>query len=65
MPAKDKAVIELKYFEGLKLHEIADILGENSNTVKSRLYRGLGKLRIQLKDEDEQKGGASYERERL
>ena len=53
MPAKDKAVIELKYFEGLKLHEIADILGENSNTVKSRLYRGLGKLRIQLKDEDE------------
>ncbi len=53
MPAEDKAVIELKYFEELKLEEIADILEENVNTVKSRLYRGLKKLRIRLQEEDQ------------
>ena len=58
MPAKDKAVIELKYFEDLKLEEIAFVLEENVNTVKSRLYRGLKKLRISLQEEEEKgKGG--------
>ena len=42
---KDKAVIVLKYFEELKIKEIAEILDENENTVKSRLYRSLKKLR--------------------
>ena len=51
MSVKDKAVIELKYFEDLKLEEIADILEENISTVKSRLYRGLKKLRIQLQED--------------
>lgn len=50
MPPKDKAVIQLKYFEELKLEEIADILGENLSTVKSRLYRGLQKLKIKLNE---------------
>lgn len=48
MPAEDKAVIELKYFEDLTFEEIAVILDENVNTVKSRLYRGLKKLRLEL-----------------
>ena len=52
MSVKDKAVIELKYFEDLKLEEIADILEENISTVKSRLYRGLKKLRIQLQEDN-------------
>lgn len=47
---EDKAVIELKYFEDMKLTEIADVLEENVNTVKSRLYRGLKKLRLELSD---------------
>lgn len=51
MEEKDKAVIELKYFEDLKLTEIAEILEENVNTVKSRLYRGLKKLRLELSDD--------------
>ena len=51
MDPADKAVIELKYFEELKIKEIAEILGENENTVKSRLYRGLRKLRIDLEAE--------------
>lgn len=47
----DRAVIILKYFEDRKLEEIADILEENVNTVKSRLYRSLKKLRQILEDE--------------
>ena len=47
---KDRIVIILKYFEDKKLEEIADILGENVNTVKSRLYRGIKKLRNILSD---------------
>lgn len=50
MPKEDKAVIELKYFEDMKLAEIAEVLEENVNTVKSRLYRGLKKLRLELSD---------------
>lgn len=50
MHAKDKAVIQLKYFEDLKLDEIAYILGEKLSTVKSRLYRGLKKLRCEIDD---------------
>lgn len=42
---QDKAVIVLRFFEDMKLEEIADILDENLNTVKSRLYRGIKKLR--------------------
>lgn len=42
---KDRAVVILKYFEDKKLDEIAYILDENINTIKSRLYRCLKKLR--------------------
>lgn len=48
---QDKAVIELKYFEELKFDQIAEILDENVNTIKSRLYRGLKKLKLELSDE--------------
>ena len=47
---KDKAIIILKYFEDKKLEEIADILEENVNTIKSRLYRNMKKLRTVLSD---------------
>lgn len=50
LPDKDKAIIILKYFEDKKLEEIADILDENVNTIKSRLYRGMKKLRETLSD---------------
>ncbi|MCI8313714.1 MAG: sigma-70 family RNA polymerase sigma factor [Lachnospiraceae bacterium] len=45
LPEQDKAVVILRFFEEMKLEEIADILEENVNTVKSRLYRSLKKLR--------------------
>ncbi len=44
-------IVELKYFEDLKLDEIAGILELNVNTVKSRLYRCLKKLRLSLEEE--------------
>ena len=33
-----------------KIEDIAKVLDENVNTVKSRLYRGLKKLRLELTD---------------
>lgn len=45
LPPQDKAIVLLKYFEDKTLEEIAEILDENVNTVKSRLYRSLKKLR--------------------
>lgn len=56
---KDRSVVILKYFEDMKLSEIADILEENVNTVKSRLYRSLRKLQGLLLEEAE-KGGTAY-----
>lgn len=35
LPAKDKAIVILKFFEDKKLEEIAEILEENINTVKA------------------------------
>lgn len=48
LPDKEKAIVELRYFEDLKLEEISDILGENLSTVKSRLYRALDKLKVSM-----------------
>jgi len=45
---KDKAVVVLRYFEDMKLEEIAEVLQENLSTVKSRLYRSMKKLRVEL-----------------
>lgn len=45
---REKAVVVLRFFEDRKLDEIAQILQENANTVKTILYRSLKKLRIEL-----------------
>ena len=42
---KEQAIIKLRFFEDMKLEEIARITGTNLNTVKSRLYKSLRKLR--------------------
>ena len=48
---KSRTIILLRYFEDLKLEDIADIVGDNLNTVKDRLYRSLKKLRLNLEAE--------------
>ena len=47
---KDRTIVTLRFFEDKRLDEIADILDENLSTVKSRLYRVMGKLKIALGD---------------
>ncbi|MGN0346079.1 MAG: RNA polymerase sigma factor [Lachnospiraceae bacterium] len=47
---KEKAVVVLKYFEDKSLEEIAELLDENVNTVKTRLYRSMSKLQDLLSD---------------
>ena len=54
MPEKYRSIIILRYFEDLKLQEIAEILNQNVNTVKTRLYTGLKKLRIEMNDENQE-----------
>ncbi len=48
LPDEYKTIIILRYFEDLKLEEIAQVLQQNLNTVKTRLYAGLKKLRIEI-----------------
>lgn len=43
-----KTIIALRYFEDMKLSDISSVLGENINSVKSRLYRGLRILKIEM-----------------
>ena len=51
LDVQDKTVVMLRYFEGLQLNEIAQVLEEKENTVKSRLYRALKKLKLSLTEE--------------
>lgn len=53
LPEKYKIVIVLRYFEDMKIGDIAQILNENENTIKTRLYNGLSKLKIDLIEEEE------------
>ena len=48
LPTKDKTVVMLRYFEDMSLEQVAAVLGENLSTVKSRLYRALGKMKVNL-----------------
>ena len=48
---KSRTIILLRYVEELKLEDIADLVGDNLNTVKARLYRSLKKLRLNLEAE--------------
>lgn len=41
----EQTVIRLRFFEDMKLEEIARATNTNLNTVKSRLYKGLRRLR--------------------
>jgi RNA polymerase sigma-70 factor (ECF subfamily) len=49
LPEKLRAVIVLKYIEGLSYEEIASVLGCKTGTVASRMNRALARLESQLK----------------
>jgi RNA polymerase sigma-70 factor, ECF subfamily len=48
LPPHYRAILLLHYKEAFSLHEIAEILDEPYNTIKSRHQRGLGKLKKEL-----------------
>lgn len=52
LPEKQKEVIILKYYEGLKIKDISKILDEKVPTIKSRLKQGIEKLSRYLGKED-------------
>ena len=45
IPLDDQIALELAYFEGLSMREIAGVLEVEENTVRSRLWRAKDKLR--------------------
>jgi len=48
LPVNQKLVVELKFFQHCTFDDIAKQLGISVNTVKSRLYSGLDKLKDHL-----------------
>lgn len=52
LPGEMQTVIILHYFEELTLKEIAQVTGTNLNTVKTRLYSSLRKLRAVIKERE-------------
>jgi RNA polymerase sigma factor (sigma-70 family) len=51
LPVNQRAVLVLRYYEGLSEAEIADVLDISRGTVKSHASRGLAALRRQLRAE--------------
>ena len=50
MNPQDKAVIELRYFEDMKIEDISYVLNTPENTVKSHLKRAKESLSSILKE---------------
>ena len=48
LPREMGTVIKLRFYEELTLKEIGEVTGQNVNTVKSRLYAGLKRLRVAM-----------------
>ena len=44
----EKKIVQLRFFQGFKLEEVAEAMGLNLNTVKSKLYRTIEKLRVSM-----------------
>jgi len=51
LPPEYRSIIVLRYFEDLKIDEVAAVLEENANTIKTRLYKALKLLRIEMQDD--------------
>lgn len=52
LPAKDRTVLHLYYYEGYQTAEIAEMTGWREGTVRSRLTRARAKLGALLKGEE-------------
>lgn len=51
LPSRYKTVLYLHYIEGYRLKEIANITGMTEGAVKTALFRGRERLKMELKEE--------------
>ena len=51
LPKPQRLVLYLHYYQGYTTGEIADMLGENPSTVRSRLAQARRKLKLKLEEE--------------
>ncbi|HML46813.1 MAG TPA: RNA polymerase sigma factor [Clostridia bacterium] len=51
LPPEDRTIVYLRAVDHLKLQEIALILNMNVNTVKTRLYHSLRRLRVDFEED--------------
>lgn len=59
LPARQRAVIVLRYWEDLPEAEVAEVLGCSIGTVKSTASRGLARLRTNIRDDTSGQYGES------
>lgn len=52
LPAKQRAVLVLRHYEGLPDAEIAEVMGTSVQTVRSNVHRGLASMRRLLADQE-------------
>ena len=50
LPPLNRTVIILRFYEDMKLEDIAKVLNENLSTTKTRLYSTLKRLKLELED---------------
>lgn len=52
LPSQYKDIVYLRYYEDMTLDEISQTLHTNVNTVKSRLYKALKMMRVDLENNE-------------
>ena len=52
LDSKYRIVIILKFYEDMTIERISEVLDENISTVKTKLYKALKKLRLEIDKED-------------
>jgi RNA polymerase sigma factor (sigma-70 family) len=52
LPKRQKAVVVLRYYEGLTDTDIAELLGCGTSSVRSHMSRALAALRIEMTDRE-------------
>lgn len=52
LSSETQTIIKLHFYEDMTLKEISAVMNTNLNTVKTRLYAGLKKLKVNVKEEE-------------